>query len=117
MKTGDKHDIADRIATLMFDYMAIDQATTLGGEPLAELLDSLSLLEMLMLVEREWSVTLDFDEATRTPGFGVHDLAASVQAALARRERFPMPAPGSVPALASRPMAAALNVASPRIPA
>jgi acyl carrier protein len=90
---GDTESLRGRIATLMSDYMAVDGAQVLAGEPLAALVDSLSLMEFLMLVEREWSVTLDFDEVLHAPDCNAQALARLVQSALARRAPYPVAIP------------------------
>lgn len=51
--------VTDRVVDLAVQYMGVDRASLMAGTPVAEVMDSLWAMELVMLVEREYGVELD----------------------------------------------------------
>lgn len=97
--------VIGKLAELGEKYMGIEKARLYDGTPLADLCDSLCLLELVMLLEREFQIDIDIPCHTRTAEERVdaRELARAVvrqhgaRPTPLRRATF-MPLPGLVPA-------------------
>ena len=87
--------VKGKIADLVEKYMGIERSRVLDGTPLSDLFDSLCLLELVLLVEREWSVEINI--ALHRPCAGVlldiEDLAHEVVGQRAARHAVPLQVP------------------------
>ena len=57
-----------KLAELAEKYMGVEKIRLLGGTPLADLFDSLCLLELVMLLERELHMDIDIPSHARMAG-------------------------------------------------
>ena len=96
--------VIGKLAELAGTYMGIEKARVHGGAPLAELFDSLCLLELVMLLERELQIDVDLPHC-RMAGerMDTHELAHAIvrqhaAGAMSARRAVFLPLPGLVPA-------------------
>jgi acyl carrier protein len=101
----DFESVIGTLAELAEKFMGVEKTRLHDGTPLVELCDSLCLLELVMLLEREFHIDIDMPSHSRLVGerIDAYDLAHAVvrqhggRYAPVRRATF-MPLPGLVPA-------------------
>lgn len=71
--------VTNKVADLAVQYMGVDRARLLAGTPLVDVMDSLWVMELVMLLEREYGVELDIASSIcRGPSMNVTSLAREV---------------------------------------